>query len=101
GAAKQFIKGLLGLPPWQPPNAVSLSQYLDEKIKGASSPNASNVADQTKEITYIANSPEEARDFLRMVINTADEVVRADKLVNESNPINYLADPIEKSHERA
>ena len=24
GAAKQFIKGLLGLPPWQPPNAVSL-----------------------------------------------------------------------------
>jgi hypothetical protein len=101
GAAKQFVKRLLGLPPWQPPNAASLSQYLDENIKVASSRNSSSVADQTKEITYSSNSPVEARDFLRMVIDTADEVVRNDKLVNERNRINYLTEALDKTHELA
>jgi len=99
GAVKQLIKELLGRPAWQPPDAVSLSEYLDENIKVAASRNANNVADQTKEISYIADSPAFARDFLGMVISTADDVVRNDKLVNELNRIDYLSGALDKTRE--
>jgi LPS O-antigen subunit length determinant protein (WzzB/FepE family) len=99
GAVKQFVKELLGRPAWQPPDAVSLSEYLDENIKVSSSHNSNSVADQTKEIAYVSDSPALARDFLAMVIDTADDVVRNDKLTNERNRIDYLNQALDKTHE--
>lgn len=99
GAVRQLAKRMLGLPAWQPPNAVSLAQYLTENITVASSPNADGPTDQTKLISFIYDNPAFARDFLRMVIETADEVVRNDKLVNERNRIDYLDRTLAKTQE--
>jgi hypothetical protein len=99
--AVRFVKGILGYPAWQPPDAGILADVLSrnmrvERVAGATILDTKN---QISTITLDLGDRELARTLLGEIIVEADGIVREDQLLNTTDRINYLSAMLRKAPE--
>lgn len=87
----QGIRGLLGLPvpPWTPPNAARVAEYLKSQLLIVQDDRSGVVTLQIQSV-----NPQAARDILAAVNRADDELMRKRALARSDGYIKYLTDTL-------
>jgi hypothetical protein len=78
------LRWMLGLPPWAPPNMVSLANFLKGDVR------INHEADGTATLAHFGPTPTAAGSFLARVYQETDEYMRQDKLASHRKRLEYL-----------
>ena len=81
----RIIRSTLGLPPWAPPNMVSLANFLKGEVE------TNSEADGTTTLLHYDRTPAEAGSFLTRVYVQTDDLMRQEKLASHRKRLEYLA----------
>jgi hypothetical protein len=78
------LRWMLGIPPWAPPNMVSLANFLRGAVQ------INHEADGTTTLIHYGPTPTEAGSFLTRVYQETDDFMRQEKLVSHRKRLEYL-----------
>jgi len=81
----RFFRGAIGVPPWQPPTAADLADYLEHAVE------VDRHADSSVVLTYRDADPTNARVFLQRLYDESDQLLRDEKLHARSAMRDYVS----------
>ena len=82
---KDWVYGFFNLPPWTPPSASTLAEFLDEEVIVAEVGNSG-----MRRILFRHSDPSFAVDLLRWIHREGDELIREEAQERTSRQIDYI-----------